>query len=372
MVSLPAPHLQPCALRANGATAGPRRDLGAATCATVDLVGHDDDVDAIRRIAGLATPMAVRVAVTLGLPDRLRGDGAAADQLAVELGVSPVALEVLLGHLVTLGFVERTATGYRTTEYGAKLCVDAIDGLTNILLRLDTAGGRAELALVELMHSITTGQAAYARRYGQDFWADLAEHPHLRESFDQQMTYRFGDLIPRIVAGYDWARFGTIVDVGGGRGTLLAAILAAHPRVRGHLVDLEPTAAEASRTFSAHQLDDRAEVTAGSFFDPLPAGADAYLLCDILHDWDDEHAHRILARCAEAAQPSGRVLVIEPVGGRWASTEVDLAMLVIFGGRERRVDEFRTLASAHGLVLDTVTDLTDQRCLLEFHLTATN
>ncbi|MPZ83074.1 MAG: methyltransferase [Actinophytocola sp.] len=321
-------------------------------------------------MAGLATPMALRVAVTLGLPDRLLGDGAAADQLAVELNVSPVALDLLLGHLTTLGVMERTSTGYRTTGYGANLCADAGTGFTNILLHLDSAAGRAELAFVDLAHSIATGQAAYPRRYGQDFYADLAEHPHLRESFDRQMTLRLQEQIPQVVAGFDWSRFSTVVDVGGGQGTLLAAILTAHPRMHGHLVDLEPTAAEASRTFSAHDLDDRTEVTASSIFDPLPAGADAYLLSDILHNWDDEHAHRILARCVEAAHSTGRVLVIEPVGGRRAITEMDLSMLVIHGGRERRIDEFRTLAASHGLVLDTLTDLTDQRCLLEFQLAA--
>jgi len=98
----------------------------------------------------------------------------------------------------------------------------------------------------------------------------------------------------------------------------------------------------------------------------LPAGADAYLLCDILHDWDDEQAHQILDRCVEAVPANGRIVIIEPVGGRRASTEFDLAMLVIFGGRERRVEEFQALGAAHGLVLDTVLDLTDQRCLLEF------
>lgn len=329
---------------------------------------NDNDTDTIRRMAGLATPMALRVAVTLGLPDRLLGDGACIDELAVELDVAPVALDLLLGHLATLGVVEHSATGYRTSAYGANLCVDAGNGLTNLLLRLDTAGGRAELAFVELAHSISTGQAAYPRRYGRDFWADLAEYPHLRESFDRQMTHRIREQIPRIVAVFDWSRFSTIVDVGGGQGSLLAAILAAHPRMHGHLVDLEPTATEARRTFSAHDLDERTQVTAGSFFDPLPAGADAYLLVDILHNWDDEHAHRILSRCVEAAHPAGRVLVIEPVGGLRAQSEFNLAMLVMFGGRERRIDEFHSLASSHGLVLDTVTDLTDQRCLLEFQL----
>ncbi|MGP4016684.1 methyltransferase [Saccharopolyspora sp. 5N708] len=320
-------------------------------------------------MAGLATPMALRVAVTLGLPDRLLGCDASIDELAVELNAAPVALDLLLDHLATLGIVERTSTGYRTTKYGANLCADAGNGLTN-LLHLNTAGGRAELAFVELAHSITTGQAAYPRRYEQDFWADLAEYPHLRESFDEQMTHRFREQIPQIVAGFDWSRFSTIVDVGGGQGTLLAAILTVHPRVHGHLVDLKPTAAEARRTFSAHDLDERTQVTARSFFDPLPAGAEAYLLVDILHDWDDEHAHRILSRCVEAAHPVGRVLVIEPVGGLRSQSEFNLAMLVMFGGRERRIDEFRALASSHGLVLDTVTDLTDQRCLLEFRLAA--
>jgi len=331
-------------------------------------VGRDSDVDTIRRMAGLATPMALRVAVTLGLPDRLRGDGAPADELAAELDVAPVALELLLDHLATLGIVERSAAGYRTTAFGANLCADAGNELTNLLLRLDTAGGRAELAFVELAHSISTGQAAYTHRYGQDFWTDLAEQPHLRESFDQQMIHRISEQLPRIVAGFDWSRFGTVIDVGGGRGDVLAAILAAHPRMHGHLVDLEPTTTEARRTFGTHGLDERTQVTAGSFFDPLPAGADAYLLVDILHDWDDEHADRILSRCVEAAAPAGRVLVVEPVGDQHAQSEINLAMLVIFGGRERRIDEFRALAAPHGLVLDTVTDLTDQRCLLEFHL----
>ncbi|MFC4857084.1 methyltransferase [Actinophytocola glycyrrhizae] len=318
-------------------------------------------------MAGLATPMALRVAVTMSLPDRLRGDGTTVKDVANDLNVSPVALGLLLGHLATLGVVERTDTGYRTTEFGAHLRADAGNGLHN-LLHLDNAGGRSELALVELAHSVRTGREVYSRRYGQDFWADLAAHPRLRESFDRQMTGRFAGQIPRVVAGFDWARFTTLVDVGGGQGTLLAAILTTHPHLRGHLVDLPPTAADARRTFTAHGLDDRTEVTGGSFFDPLPSGADAYLLFDIVHNWDDEHVHRILARCVEAARPSGRVLLVEAVGGLRADTEMDLVMLAFHGGRERGLDELRALAAAHGLAIDTVTTLTDERCLLEFHL----
>ncbi|MEV8440070.1 methyltransferase [Actinosynnema sp. NPDC051121] len=326
---------------------------------------NDTDVDAIRRLADLATPMALRTAVTLGLPDRLLGDGAPADDVAAELGVDPVALDLLLAYLTSLGVTERTATGYRTTGFGAHLRADAGNGLAD-LLHLDAAGGRAELSYVDLVHSVRTGRAAYPHRYGQDFYADLDRHPNLRESFDRQMTHRFREQLPRLVAGVEWSRFRTVVDVGGGAGGLLAAILTAHPEVRGHLVDLDRTAAEARRTFDAHDLGGRAQVTTGSFFDPLPTGGDAYVLFDVLHNWDDEHAHRILGRCAEAARPSGRILVVEGVGGLRADAYSDLTMLVIFGGRERRLEEFRALGAAHGLVLDTVTGLTDQRCLLEF------
>ncbi|UMP06453.1 methyltransferase [Amycolatopsis sp. EV170708-02-1] len=330
------------------------------------MTTHDQDRQEFLRLAGLATPMALRVAVTLGLPDRLSGEGATAGDLAADLGQSPLALDLLLGHLTTLGVLERAPDGYRTTEYGAKLRPDAGNGLAG-LLDINAAGGRGELAFVELAHSIATGEAGYIRRYGKDFWADLAEHPHLRETFDRQMTQRYLTQVPRFVSGFDWSRFGTLVDVGGGHGSLLAAILKANPLMRGHLVDLAPTAAAAERELREQGLGDRVEVSAGSFFDPLPPGADAYLLSDILHDWDDEHAHRILARCAEAAGTGSRVLVIEAVGGLGAQTEWDLVMLVLYGGRERRLDELRELAAAHGLVFDSVTTLTEQRSLLEFH-----
>jgi len=316
-------------------------------------------------MAGLVTPMALRVAVTLGLPDRLFDNDATAEQLAPELDASPLALDQLLAHLATLGIVERSRAGYRTTAFGAHLRTHAGNRLNN-LLHIDSAAGRAELAFADLAHSVRTGEPAYPLRYGKEFWSDLADHPHLREAFDRQMTERVRHQVPHIVARFDWSRFATIVDVGGGHGTLLAAILTAHPELRGHLLDLEPTAAEARRTFSAHGVADRAEVTPGSFFDPLPAGADAYLLFDILHDWDDEQAHRILARCVEAAGENGRILVVEAIGGLHSSTEFDLVMLVHYGSRERTLQELEKLAEPHGLALASMTEVSDERRMLEF------
>ena len=324
------------------------------------VVGPDNDMQRLRQMSGLVTPMALRVAVTLGLLDRLHDRPATARELAPELEVDPIALDLLLAHLTALGVVERADAGYRTTEFGAHLRADAGNGLNN-LLHHDSAAGRADLAFVDLLHSVRTGEAAYPLRHGRDFWTDLAEQPHLRAAFDRQMNDRMRGWIPQVVANFDWARFGTVVDVGGGHGSLLAAILDANPGVRGHLVDLEETAAGARELL--RRFGDRAEVTGGSFFDPLPAGGDAYVLFDVLHNWDDEQAHRVLARCAEAAGPDSRILVVESIGGL---TEFDLVMLVHFGGRDRGLAAFEELAGAHGLTLVGATRVTDGRSVLEF------
>jgi hypothetical protein len=330
----------------------------------------DTKIQTLRALAGLATPMALRVAVTLRLADRLTDAGATATDLAGQTGTQPAAMTRLLDHLVTLGVLDRTGGRYRTTALGDHLREDADNDLLDEL-DMTSAIGRAELAFVELRHAMETGQAAYPQRYGQDFWADLAATPALQRSFDAKMTRRFREHAPKIAHRFDWHRFRTVVDVGGGQGTVLSAVLQAHPTVHGRLVDLAPTAARAAQEFAAAGLSGRASAVAGSFFEPLPEGADAYILSDILHDWDDEHAGKILARCAEAAGSDGVILVIEPVRGQGADTAIDLSMLVFFGGRERSIDELAELAAGHGLELASTTPVTEGRTLLEFAGTRT-
>jgi SAM-dependent methyltransferase len=234
------------------------------------------------------------------------------------------------------------------------------------LLDITCAGGRAELAFVDLLRTITAGAPAYPHRYGRDFWADLDAEPKLRSSFDAQMNWRFREQAPQIAKRFDWSRFSDIVDVGGGDGPLLIEILHAHPGVRGRILDLAPTAAAAAERFAAAGLDDRASAVAGSFFDPLPAGADAYLLSDILHDWDDDHSRKILTECRRAAAPNGTVVLIEPVRGHGAYTAIDLFMLICFGGSERTVDELTELAADCGLMFHSSVPVSDGRMALEF------
>jgi SAM-dependent methyltransferase len=273
----------------------------------------------------------------------------------------------LLDHLVTIGVfdLDPESRRYRPTNLGAQLRQDAPGGIKP-LLDINCAGGRADLAFVELLGTVTTGAAAYPHRYGRDFWADLDASPQLRRSFDAQMNWRFRVQAAQIAQRYDWSRFAQILDVGGGDGTVLAAILHAHPDLRGRVLDLSPTTIAATDRFTAAGLDDRASAVSGSFFDPLPVGADAYVLSDILHDWDDEHAATILTRCRQAAAPNGTVVVIEPVRGQGVGTAMDLFMLMCFGGRERTVDELASLAAGCGLMLHSWGSVAEDRTVLEF------
>ncbi|MFG1647323.1 methyltransferase [Amycolatopsis sp. NPDC049252] len=320
------------------------------------------DEPSIMALADLATPMAIRVAATLGLVEHAGRAGATADQLAAATGTRPRILRRLLEHLVTAGVFafDTESARYRPTPLGTQMGADGI----KLLLDISCAGGRAELAFTDLLETITTGEPAYPRRYGRDFWADLDAEPNLRSSFDAQMNWRFREQAPRIAEGFDWSRFPHIVDVGGGDGPLLIEILRAHPGVRGTLLDL--AAGPAADRFAAAGLGDRVSAVAGSFFDPLPAGADAYLLSDIVHDWDDEHARAILSGCRRAAEPDATVLLIEPVRGHGAHTGIDLFMLMCFGGEERTLDELVELGAESGLVFRDAVPVTEGRLALEF------
>jgi SAM-dependent methyltransferase len=276
-------------------------------------------------------------------------------------------MRCLLDHLVAIGVFELDVQSdrFRPTSLGAQMSEDSPEGIKP-LLDMTSAGGRAELAFVDLLETILTGTPAYSHRYGNDFWADLDTNPKLRRTFDAQMNWRFREQAPQIATNFDWSRFHDLVDVGGGDGLVLIEILHAHPGVRGRILELSPTATAAAERLAAAGLDDRASAVAGSFFDPLPAGADAYVLSDILHDWDDVHARRILAQCRRAAAPNGAVVLIEPVRGHGANTAIDLFMLMCFSGRERSVDELVVLAGDCGLAFHRSMLVTEGRMALEF------
>jgi 2,7-dihydroxy-5-methyl-1-naphthoate 7-O-methyltransferase len=200
-----------------------------------------------------------------------------------------------------------------------------------------------------LLDAVRTGRIPYEGVFGRPFWADLDAHPEVAESFDALMGPGHGTPDPDIALADGWESVRTVVDVGGGTGGLLAEILRARPAVRGTLVDLPRTVARSGEVFAAAGVADRATAVGQSFFDPLPAGADLYLLKSVLSDWPDEPAVALLRRCAEAAHPAGRIVVLSGVSPDPPRPE--LLMLVLVGGRQRTLDEFAALAREAGLAV---------------------
>jgi SAM-dependent methyltransferase len=203
-----------------------------------------------------------------------------------------------------------------------------------------------------LLAAVRTGEPAYAEVFGRPFWADLEANPVIAESFDALMgPAGHGAPDPDILPDGDWDSVRTVADVGGGTGALLGAILRERSHVSGILVDLPQTTARA-------EPHERLTVRAQSFFDPLPPGADVYVLKSVLGDWPDADAVRILRGCAEAAHPDGRVVIVGGGSPGPVSTDANLLMFVLVGGRERTAGELAELVTAAGL---TVTATGSQR-----------
>lgn len=311
---------------------------------------------AIWAAADLITPMAVRVAATLRLADHIAAGTRTTEALAAAVAADQDTLERVLAHLVTAKVLSRNGNEFGLTPLGEQLRDDHPIGI-RAWIDLDGAIGRADLSFVQLLHTVRTGEAAFPRQFGISFWDDLAADAGRAESFDNLMEARLAGDAPAIATSYPWGDLGHVVDVGGGNGSLLIAILRAHTGLRGTVLDLPGPVSRAGQAIADAGLGDRADVWAGSFLDALPADAGGYVLSGVLHDWADEDAVRILRRCADAAGTSGKVLVIEDnIGHDGApNTSGDLRMLAYVRGRDRTVDQLGELAGTVGLAVGPVT-----------------
>ncbi|MBV1935707.1 methyltransferase [Streptomyces sp. BV286] len=318
-------------------------------------------------MSDLITPMAIRVAATLGLSDHMAAGAVTVEELAHEAAVDPVALGRLLGHLVNAGIYRPLPDGgYGPTELGALLRED-VPGSGRDWLRLDGPTGRGETAVFRLLDAVRSGDPVYSALYGKEFWTDVESDGALADSFARRMAASMQWVIPELLAQGEWRSVRHVVDVGGGSGNLLAAVVGATPGAKGTLLDLAGPAAAAERDFAAAGLQDRCHAVVGSFFDPLPADGDVYLLANVLLNWPDERAADILRRCAEAVPAGGRVMVLEGLlDVQTDQTDLDLRMLVYLGGRMRTTEQLRELAAKAGLSLRRVVSLGPVRSLAEF------
>jgi 2,7-dihydroxy-5-methyl-1-naphthoate 7-O-methyltransferase len=315
-------------------------------------------------LSDLCTPWCVHVAATLRIADHIEEGNSDIARLAAAAGADRDSLYRVLRHLVSRGvFAEPERGRFDLNETARGLL-----GLGRLGFDLEGIGGRMAYAWGTMLSAVRTGRPAYHEVFGCGFWDDLEANPEIAVTFDELMgPAGHGTPDPEVlVNSSDWESIHTVVDVGGGTGALLAEILRAHPRMRGTLVDLPRPVAQSAETFDAAGVADRATAVAQSFFDPLPAGADLYILKSILHDWPDGEATAILKRCAEAARPAGRVVAFtKSAPGEEASPE--LLMMVLLGGRDRTFEEFQEIAREAGLKVTAAGRQPSGRGIVECH-----
>jgi hypothetical protein len=308
--------------------------------------------DLTRLVNGYQVSQAIHVAARLGIADHLRDGPRSSAQLAKLTGSHPRTLYRLLRALASAGvFHEGDDKTYSLTAMGECLRSDSPTPLGGWAAYV----GRpyAWQAWGHLEHSVRTGENAFRHLNGQSVWDYRSTHPDENAIFDRAMTATSRAVMDSAIAAYDFGQFRHVADIGGGQGQLLAGILSAHPGMRGTLFDQPHVVAKAREVLTANGIADRCEVVAGSFFESVPSGADAYLMRAIIHDWDDPEALEILKACRRAMRPGAKLLLFErvveaPNEGLLGKTS-DLNMLVMLGALERTYDEYSALCRAAGL-----------------------
>jgi O-methyltransferase domain/Dimerisation domain len=301
-------------------------------------------------MAGHWVSQAIYVVAKLGVADHLAQAPQTVEALARAVNAHPRSLYRLMRALASVGlFTEVAPARYELTSVGH-------------FLRSDVAGSLRGLALTVnefdwqpwgyLLHSVKTGQPAFPLVHGAGAFEYLGKHSDAGRMFDEAMIDFVSQNIRAVMSAYDFASFRNIVDVGGGRGALMMAILEANPSTRGIIQDLPAVIEGASREVAARGLTHRCACIAGDFFQGVPAGGDAYILASIIHDWNDQAGADILRSCRTAMSDQARLLLVEmvipPGDGPSFGKLLDLEMLVCFGGRERTEEEYRDLLRETG------------------------
>jgi len=308
----------------------------------------------------------IYVAAELGIADLLVDEPKTAEELAEQVGAHGNSLYRVLRALAGMGiFAEDTEGRFSLTPLAELLRSDIPDTQRPFAIM---AGAEFYQSWGNLVSAVKTGKEAYLKTYGKTFFQYMTEHPDRHKIYDAAME---GFAVPEtesMVDAYDFSQFRTVIDVGGGNGLVLASILRRHEGIEGILFDLPPVADRARAILSGRELDGRCQIVGGDFFASVPAGADAYVLRHIIHDWDDNDAIKILSNCREAMNPNGKILVVEipipsgngPCMGKW----LDLMMLVV-GGRERTEEQYRQLFSEAGLKLNRIVSTASEISVIE-------
>ena len=312
----------------------------------------------LRMIQGLHISRAVYVAARLGIADLLVDGPRPSAQLAQLTGAHAPSLYRVLRLLAALNVLREQPPGhFALTPLGEPLRSGVPGSLRNWAMLTDTVGGLKPFD--RIIDSVMTGEAGLKLAY-DDTWIDfLVKHPAEAVNFQAAMSERTASFAPSLAVTYDFSRMRRVVDVGGGRGTLLAAVLAANTHLHGVVFDLPEGVAGAAETLRAAGLADRSATESGDFFVAVPSGGDGYLLANVLHDWDDDRSVAILRSCRRAMQGDGRVLIVERMIFSDPERSIptllsDLNMMVLTGGQERTEEEYARLLATADLRLTRV------------------
>ncbi len=307
-------------------------------------------------LLGYRYSISIYVAAKLGIANLLKDGPSSCDELARACGASPGALYRMLRVLASAGVFAEDEQGRFTLTPSAGLLQSGVPGSMRAWAILN--GELWWRPWAELLYSVKTGKPAFNHIYGMGQFEYLAQNSGIAEIFNGTMASLTALAATALISAYDFSEIKTIVDVGGGNGALVAAMLKATPSMRGVLFDLPSVIEEARRVIEAEGVAGRCELVAGNFFKSVPSGGDAYILKYILHDWDDEHAITILKNCHSAMRERERLLVVEqliPPGNEPSMTKLlDLNMLVLLTGRERTEAEYRALFASAGFRMTRV------------------
>ena len=324
---------------------------------------------ALRQLAnGFMISQALYVVAKLGIADLLTDGPRSGADLARATEVDALSLYRVMRLLASVGvFTEDEDGRFRLTALAESLRTDAPGSMRAYVIT------RGEEWLWRpwgaLLHGVKTGDVPFEHVFGVELFDYLAQQPEAAAVFDQAMTSRSSQENSEIVSSYDFTGLSRVIDVGGGEGTFLASILEAYPALYGIVFDQPQVVARAEAQIAARGLVDRCRCIAGDFFQSVPEGGDAYILSNVIHDWDDARAGAILRNCRQVMSPSVRLLVIEtiiPPGNAPSPTKlIDLQMLVLTGGRERTAAEYQALLESAGLELARIIPTPTQVSVIE-------
>jgi hypothetical protein len=306
---------------------------------------------------GTIIATSLSLAAKLGIADHLAAGPRSSEELAQATSTDPRSLYRLLRLLCSLGvFTETQPDSFAQTPLSECLRTGVPGSLRSWLRMIGLKN--SYLMEAEALHSIETGEPVFERVTGMEFFDYYAAHPEEGEIFNQAMNDMGQGTATAVAQSYDFSGIGKVIDVGGGHGTLIAAILQKYPEMTGILFDSPHVAERARESIASSGLTHRCEVVDGDFFKAVPARCDAYLLRWIIHDWDHERAAIILRNCRQAMGESSRLLLIEsiiPAGNEFHPGKfLDYIMLIGFGGQERTEEEYESLLREADLRLNRV------------------